>query len=80
MHSPEKKLLLLLIPLLFTGCFFVNTLDDISLKSTEVDVYSDTKVSLEMNISISKVNKLSRIVRDKMNRVDSIHDLKKISK
>ena len=36
--------------------------------------YSDIKVSMEMNISISKVNKLSRQVRTKMQRVEKLYD------
>ena len=36
--------------------------------------FSDIKVSMEMNISISKVNKLSRQVRTKMQRVEKLYD------
>lgn len=34
--------------------------------------YSDNKICIEMNISLSKVNKLSKNVRLKMNRVDKL--------
>ena len=41
---------------------------------------SDIKVSMELNISIAKVNKLSRQVRSKMERVENLYNASKLRK
>ena len=41
---------------------------------------SDIKVSMELNISIAKVNKLSRQVRSKMERVENLYNVSKLRK
>ena len=41
---------------------------------------SDIKVSMELNISIAKVNKLSRQVRSKMERVEDLYNASKLRK
>ena len=47
--------------------------DELAYFNMKAKDYSDNKITIELNVSISKVNKLSRQVRDKVKRVDRIY-------